>query len=430
MKETYTNDFIEFLDKATTAYQAVEACEEKLQAAGFKELSMTSNWSMEGNGKYYVKPYHSLLVAFTVAKEMHQLDCFRVIATHCDSPGFKVKPTPEIYNDQLVGLNTEVYGGPILRSWFDRPLSMAGKVALKSDNPLKPDLRLIDFKLPLLTIPSLAIHLIRDKSKQAEIDRQKDMLPVLGFINEETQKDNYLIQLIADKLGVKKETILDFDLHIYLAEKAQIIGSNQSLLSAPRIDNLAMVFASIESIIHSENESGINMAVCFDNEEIGSTTLQGADSSVLAMITEKIMHAYNKTNEQYQRMLFNSFMISADGAHAWHPNAPEKNDPTNKAILNGGLVIKQSAKKAYTSDCETVGAILHLSEKVGIKIQKYVNHSNVPGGMTLGPIVNKYLPFKAVDVGIPMLAMHSARELMGVHDFEDSIKLFTTFYCL
>ncbi len=428
MKQKITKDFLAFLEKATTPYQTVLEYERRLINAGFVRLNMEESWSMSPMGRYYVIPYDSVLVAFTVANEMHNLDRIKIIASHNDSPCFKIKPNPEMLDGNILKLNTEVYGGPILNTWMDRTLSIAGKVGLKSQDLFQPCIRYVDLNKILLTIPNIAIHMNKKVNEGLELNRQVDLLPVLGLWDKDNNKKDYLIQLISEALLVQPTDILDFDLYLYIAEKGAVIGADEQLISAPRLDNLAMVYTSFEALINSRNMNGIQMAVCFNHEEIGSTTLEGADSSLLSIITQRIMMAFNRSTEQFYRILNNSFMISADGAHGTHPNAPEKGDPTNEVRLNEGVTIKSSAKKHYSTDCESAAVFLQLCEKAGIKVQRFVNRSDLVGGKTLGPITSKYLPIRTVDVGIPMWAMHSAREVIGIDDFVDSLSVFKLFY--
>ncbi|PKM95173.1 MAG: M18 family aminopeptidase [Firmicutes bacterium HGW-Firmicutes-1] len=428
MENMVVADFLEFLEGATTPYQTVLECEKRLVKAGFVRLNMEESWSMTPKGRYYVIPYDSIIIAFTVANEMHNLDRIKVIASHNDSPCFKIKSNPEMLDGNILKLNTEVYGGPILNTWMDRTLSIAGKVGLRSEDIFKPIVKYVDMKKTIVTIPNIAIHMNRKVNEGIELNKQVDLLPVLGLWDKEKDKSGFLIQLISDAVGVQPSEVLDFDLYLYLAEKGAVIGVDEGLISAPRLDNLAMVYTSIEALMKSNNKSGIQMAVCFNNEEIGSTTIEGADSSLLSIIIQRIMAAFNRSTEQYYRMLNNSFMISADAAHGTHPNAPQKGDPTNEVRLNEGITIKSSAKKSYATDCESAAVFLQLCERAEIKVQRFANRSDMIGGMTLGPVVSKYLPIRTVDVGLPMWAMHSAREVIGLKDFVDSLKVFETFY--
>jgi aspartyl aminopeptidase len=428
--ENYTNDFLDFLKNATNPYHAVIECESILQENNFIKLSMEDEWNLEHGGKYYIIPYPSSIIAFTLGTNRLITDGFRIIASHTDSPCLKIKPMPEMVVENYMKVNTEVYGGPILNTWMDRLLSFGGRVVLKSDNIRKPKIRYIDYKKPVMTIPNLAIHMNSDINKGIELNKQKDLLPIMGQIDKDTNKEKYLLNLIGKEIGESPENILDYDLYVYLAEEGVVTGVDGEFVSAPRLDDLSMVYASIKGIINGEHKDGINIAACFDNEEIGSRTKQGADSNLFAIITERIAIALGKSKTQYYRMLSDSYMISADGAHGLHPNYPEKNDPTNKPTVNKGIAIKINASKKYSSDAVSIGVFQQLCEKEGVEVQKFVNRSDLTGGSTLGTIATKYLPISAVDIGVPMLAMHSSREIMGTNDFLDTIKLFTGFYNL
>lgn len=421
-------DFFDFLKTSTTAYQTVIECERRLRAAGFTKLNMKESWCIQPNGRYYVIPYDAILVAFTVASEMHSLNGFKIITSHNDSPCFKIKSKPEITYQNCLKLNTEVYGGPILNTWLDRLLSIAGKVVLKSEDVFKPKTAFVDLKKTVLTIPNLAIHMNSKINDGLALNPQIDLMPVLGVIDSSCETEGYLVKLIAKELQVDPSEILDFDLFVYLAEEGTLIGLDESLISAPRLDDLAMVYSSIEALIQTKYNNGVNIAVCFNHEEVGNTSIEGAESNLLAIITERILMGSNKTKEQYYRILDQSFMISADATHAHHPNLSEKGDVTNKVLMNKGITIKNSAKKNYGTESESAGVFIQLCNKALVPVQRFANRSDIAGGKTLGPIVSKYLPIKSVDVGLPMWAMHSSREVVGVKDFFDMLRVFQTFY--
>lgn len=423
-------DFLTFVEEATSPFHTVQACEKRLMKKGFAKLDFEMNWSLDGLGKYYVKPFPNMLVGFTNSKEMHLLDAFRIIASHNDFPGFKIKPIPEIKTDGFMKLNTEVYGAPIFSSWMDRLLSFSGVVVLKSENVLNPRMQLLDMKRPLLTIPNLAIHLNKDVNEGVKISAQKEMIPIIDLVETSFEKENYLVNLLAKELSVQPEEILDFDLTIYCAESGCLIGNNEDMISAPRLDNLSMVYASFEALMESSNSRGINMAVCFDHEEVGSTTHSGASSLLLADIMKRILIANNRTEEQYFRTYAKSFVISADVANGIHPNSQEKYDPTTRIHLNQGVAIKYSGKQKYATDAQSAGVLKQLCKLAGIQWQQLANHSDHPGGQSLGPLMNQFLPIRTVDAGIPILAMHSAREIIGKQDLLDIGSLFKIFYQL
>lgn len=424
----YTQGLLNFIDKATMAMTAVSESVRQLEENNFKELEFNCNWMVSPGGKYYVRPYPSMLVAFTVGKESYINSGFRMITSHTDSPGFRIKGNPDMVSGGYHKLNVDVYGGPILHTWMDRPLSVAGQVVLKSDKIFEPRKVEVDFRDAIMTIPSLAIHMDRKTNEGLALDRQRDLMPLVQMVTKTFEKEGYLNKVLAKKIGCDVEEILDFELFVYNCEKGQVIGLENDMISAPRLDNLGMVYGSIQALLKSEHEDGVNMIACFDNEEIGSNTKQGGDSMILHQIIERIGIALKKTPEQLYRLYESSFMISADGAHASHPNAVHKNDVTNEVVLNGGLVIKSSINQKYTTDAVSSGILQQICEKAEVPFQRFYIRSGIAGGATLGTLANKYLPIKSVDMGVPMLAMHSARELVGVKDLDDCIKAFEVFF--
>ncbi|BEP29837.1 M18 family aminopeptidase [Helicovermis profundi] len=428
MKKNSVKEFVNYIDIATTPIQAVSHSIDILKNNGFEQLNFNKKWNLVKGNKYFIRPYSTSLVAFSVGSEFSVNDGLKIITSHTDTPTYKIKPNPEINSSGYLKLNTEVYGGPIFNSWFDRPISLAGQIVLKSDNIFEPKIVEIDFRKPLLIIPSLAIHFNRKVNKGVEVNPQKDLLPLMKTIEKDFETKNYLMGLLAEQAGCEVDEILDFDLYLYVTEKAETVGLTEEFISSPRIDNLSMVFSSFEALINSKNSKGINIAVGFDNEEIGSTTKQGADSTIFRQIVERILLALEVKEEDKYNLFNKSFMISADGAHAVHPNVIEKNDITNFPLVNSGIAVKVSAKQSYATDSISSAIFSQICEKADVPFQKFVNRSDEPGGKTLGPIAGKYLPIKTIDVGLPMLSMHSARELMGAKDLIESIKIFKTFF--
>ncbi|WP_292470972.1 M18 family aminopeptidase [Methanolobus sp.] len=423
----YISDFFGFIKKATTAVQTVDAIRERLDSEGFLELDMNEPWTLNASRKYYLTPYPSMLVGFTIGSGESLRKGVKMIAAHTDSPGFRIKPSPEVNSQGMLTLNVERYGGPILNTWFDRPLSIAGRIAVKSDEVLKPKVIHLDIQRPILIIPNLAIHMNNEVNKGVEIKVQKEMQPILTQLIEDEIKENYLLDLVAEEAGVACEDILDMDLNVYCSEEGILVGAKEEFISCPRIDDLSMVYTAMEALVESKQKDGISMVAFMDNEEIGSRTRQGADSVMLGTILERVLTG---TEQEFTRQVMNSFVISADGAHGLHPNYSEKTDITNKPVMNRGIAIKISGNRSYASEVETIAAFQQLCDRAGVKYQKFVNHSDQPGGTTLGPLLSKYLPIHVVDVGVPMLAMHSTRELMGKQDFLDSIEIFRTFFQL
>ncbi|WP_422678911.1 M18 family aminopeptidase [Clostridium tarantellae] len=431
MEKVIAQGLIDFLYNSPTAFQAVENIEEILELKGFKELKENEKWHLEPKGKYFVTKNNSAIVAFQIGSGDLSEYGFKIIGAHTDSPGFRIKPNSDItVENTYIKLNTEVYGGPILNTWFDRPLALAGRVTLLSDNPLKPINKFINIKKPILIIPNLAIHMNREINEGVKIDRQKDTLPLLALVKETLEKNNYLLNLLAQELGCERTNILDFELCPYEFEKGCLMGLNNEFISAGRLDNLAMVHAGIKALIDTEANLATNIMMCFDNEEVGSSTKQGGDSNFLSIVLERINIALGKNREDFFRALAESFMISADLAHAVHPNKGEMHDPTVRPVLNGGPVIKIAASQSYTSDSDSSAVYEAICRRAGVNVQKFVNRSDLRGGSTIGPISSTHLPIRSVDIGTPILAMHSIRELGTVKDHCDCIKSFEEFYKL
>ena len=425
----FAKNLVDFIYESPTAFHAIETSEELLKVNGFKKLEATEKWNIEKGGKYYTTKNSSAIVAFTVNTDDLTKDGFRMIGSHSDSPSFRVKPNPEMEVEKTyLKLNTECYGGPILNTWLDRPLAIAGRVILKGDNILKPVETLVNINRPVCIIPNLAIHMNRSINEGVALNKQKDMLPFVGLLNETLEKDNFLLNTVANELGRKSEEILDFDLFLYEYEKGSLIGVNEELISSGRLDNLAMSHASLHALINAEAKSGVNMTVVFDNEEVGSSTKQGADSNMLINILERISLCLGQDREDFLRSLYSSFMISADLAHAVHPNVTEKHDPTNRPVMGRGPVIKINANQAYTSDSYSISKYKTICKEAGVNYQEFVNRSDERGGSTIGPISSTHIDIPSVDVGSPILAMHSIRELGCVEDHMDIYKTFKKFY--
>jgi len=335
-----------------------------------------------------------------------------------------------VSENTYIKLNTEVYGGPILNTWLDRPLALAGRVILKGDNPLFPESKLVNINKPIMIIPNLAIHMNREVNEGIALNKQVDMLPMAGLINDQFEKDNFLVKILSEELTVDPKDILDFDLFIYEYEKGSIIGLEKEFISSGRLDDLEAVHGGVTALIKSQTPKATNVLVCFDNEEVGSSTKQGADSPMLTNILERIVLALDGNREDYFRALSKSFIISADAAHAVHPNKGEKSDPTNKPLINKGPAIKLAANQSYTSDSDSTSVFKALCEKAQVPVQKFVNRSDERGGSTIGPISSTHLNIRSVDIGTPMLAMHSIRELCGVMDHYYVAKAFEEFYNL
>lgn len=415
--KSFAREVIEFIDESPSTYHVVKNCSDILDENGFERIMPREKWEIKKGGKYFLKKSSSTIIAFTVGEDFDVKNGFKIFGAHTDSPCFRIKPSPEIVTENVVRLNTEVYGGPILSTWFDRPLSIAGRVIVKGENSFFPRTVKIKIDEPLLTIPNLAIHQNREVNNGVKIDKQNDVLPVISLINKNFEREGYLERVILEKTGIKKEDIIDFDLYLYATEKGCLLGANEEFMSSPKIDNLASVYTGLIGLLEAEeNQDRINIFVAFDNEEIGSATKQGADSNYLLNTLERISLALGLSRGDFLQMLESSYILSADAAHAAHPAHLGKTDPTNRGRINEGISIKISAKQKYTSDGYSIAVIKQLIEGTEIQIQPFVNESNELGGSTIGPISSTHLDIDGVDLGVPMLAMHSVRELCGIFD--------------
>lgn len=411
---SYTGSLLNFISSSTSPYHTVFTAQDYLMKNDFEELSLDTDWKIELEKKYFVKIYDSTLIAFIPHQAMR--DGMRIAVSHTDFPCLKIKPKAQIIQDKYGKLNVEVYGGMILNTWLDRPLSLAGKVALKGDDVFTPKVEFVDFRRPLMTIPNLAIHMDRNVNDGKALNKQKEMLPIAFMQGDEDDAQDCLLNLLAEQLNCEKEAILSYDLTVYQTESPCYLGFNSEFISSPRLDNITSVKACVEGIIADKRKSGLDVVVLFDNEEVGSRTKQGGASLILSNMLERIYSACGYSRQVFLADLAKSFMLSIDVAHALHPNYLEKNDVTNKPILNHGLAIKMAASQSYAGDAEAIAIIKALCEKYKIDYQMYVNRSDIPGGSTIGSIASALLSMRTLDIGVPILAMHSAREMMGKYD--------------
>ena len=421
-------ELLKYINSAVSPYHAVEGAVKEFETAGFEKLDIREKWNLKKGGKYYVKPYGTTVFAFTVGKKTGNDTDIHLAAAHTDFPCLHVKPAAEYASGDYLRVNTEVYGGPILNTWLDRPLSLAGRAALKGKDIYSPKMVLVDVKKPVLSIPNLAVHMNREVNKGVELKKQTDMIPLLGMISDKLNKDSYFIDFLAKQLKVKTEEILDFDLYVYNAEEGCLTGMDEEFIQSPRLDNLTSCFALVKAITTNEREKGINFAALYDNEEIGSNTKQGADSAILTMVFEKIFASLGMDKCGLNEAIMRSFLFSVDVAHAIHPNHREKYDPVNYSYMNEGVTLKINSNQRYTFDTEAVAIAGELCRKAGVKYKKFVNNSDIAGGGTLGPIISSWLPMLTVDVGVPLLAMHSARETMGIEDQVHLNNMMSAFY--
>lgn len=419
-----TEILFDLLKRGVSAVQAVGVCEERLENAGFERLEYKEAWELRAGGRYYVNHHDTTLFAFTVGEKWTESIApqIRIAAAHTDFPSLRIKPSADVTSGGYAQVNVEVYGGAILNTWLDRPLGIAGRVAVRSGDVFAPIVREFVSEKSLLTIPNLAIHMNRDVNKGVELNKQTQMLPLIGLaaadiLPPEQRRRDYFLSFLAEELSVEKDDILDFELTVYCKEEPEYIGIADEFISAPRLDNLTSCSVLVSGLIDGVRDEGINLIALFDHEEIGSRSKQGAGSILLHDLLLRILKEIGR-EKTAQSDLYQSMILSADVAHGLHPNYAGKMDITNKPVLGGGLCIKEASSQSYATDCEAVAVIQQICEAKSIPYQKFVNRSDMPGGGTLGAIASALLPVRTVDIGIPLLAMHSARELMGTADLQ------------
>ena len=426
------NNLLNFLNDSPVNFLAVKTVASILDSAGYQRVDAEDTLPMLAPGsKIYTTKNDSSIYAFRIGKQSMADAGFRMICAHCDSPTFRIKPNAEMTSEGgIVRLNTEVYGGPIMSTWMDRPLSLAGRVILRTEDVMHPRTALLHIKRPLLTIANLAIHFNRQVNDGVKLSKQKDMLPLLGIISNELESGNMLMNVICEELLVSAADSIDFDLYLYDTTPACIVGVHDEFISAGRLDDLSMVHAGLTALLDTDKDTPevTSVLAIFDNEETGSQTKQGAGSPFLSQMLQRIVCKLGGSLEDFYRSVEKAFMVSADNAHAWHPNYSEKYDPTNHPVLGGGPAIKFNAAQKYASDAVSAAVFANICEKAGVPCQRFVNHSDVAGGSTLGNILASSLPLRGVDMGNPILGMHSVRETGSVKDHEYCIAAFSTFY--
>ena len=415
-----SRDLIHFIAKSPSPFHAVRGIKAALLYAGFTEIREEDTWQIEKGGKYVVTRNGSALMAFTVPEE--GAEAFHITASHCDSPTFKIKEDPEIADGPYVKLNVEGYGGMIMSTWLDRPLSVAGRLLVTENGHLAEKLVAIDGTM--LVIPSVAIHMDRSVNQHKEWKVQKDMLPLYGMTGAKTP----FMDVIAAAAKVKAEDILAHDLTLYSRVPAAIWGEEREFISSPKLDDLQCAFACFRGFTQGQKEKYISVYALFDNEEVGSATSQGAGSTFLANTLERLARSLGYSYDETMAMIARSFMISADNAHSVHPNHPEYADPVNRPVINGGIVIKYSAAQKYATNAFSAAYFKKLCKDHDIPTQTFTNHSDNPGGSTLGNISNTVIAMPTVDIGLPQLAMHSSYETAGVKDTAYLVDAVTKFY--
>ena len=418
----------DFLEKAVSPFHSVKAGISLLEEKGFTPLSLSHTWSLTPGKAYYTRVFGSTLLAFRIGRKPRSH--LHIATAHTDFPCLRIKPHAEIQTQQYGKLNVEVYGGMIRNTWLDRPLSLAGKIVLRSDDAYHPDVRYVDARRPLLTIPHLAIHMNPTVNEGEKLNPQKDMLPLFTLTDRDSYGDDrsVFLQFLADEFSLQAADILSYELTVYPTEPPCLLGRNNEFISASRLDNQTSVYACLMGLIHGTSTDGINLIALFDNEEVGSRSKQGAASLVCPQILQRIYTGLGYTESELWADMSGGYVFSLDAAHAYHPNYPDKTDPTNLPVLNGGPVLKIACSQTYAGDAEAIAIARSLCESQDIPCQFFLNRSDMRGGSTLGSLLSANMPMRTMDIGLPLLAMHSARETMGAADQEALQKLMTLFF--
>lgn len=420
MYQEIAQGLLHFISKSPTSFHAAEGIKKALLYAGFEELPEDTSWTVKKGGRYVVTRNGSALMAFTIPE--NGADKFHIFASHSDSPTFKIKEHPEMTEGPYVKLNVEGYGGMIMSTWLDRPLSVAGRIICKEEGKLVTHLVAVD--KDLLVIPSLAIHMNRAVNEGYAWNIQKDLLPLYGMSGAK----GTFMKTVAEAAGVDEKTILGHDLFLYSRIPGSVWGAEKEFISSGRLDDLQCAFGSFRGFYEGKKENSIAIYALFDNEEVGSTTKQGAASTFLYNVITRLTAALGLSYDDTMAMLARSFMISGDNGHALHPNYPEVTDPTNRPVLNGGIVIKFNSRQKYCTDGYSAAFFRSLCQDADVPTQDFVNRSNILGGSTLGNISNTQVALPTVDIGLPQLAMHSSWETAGVKDTEYLVKAAARFF--
>ena len=411
----------------TSPVQVVRFASDYLREAGFQELAEDTALRTEAGGKYFITPFPDVIFAFTRGQRNSPMLSMRMAFAHVDQPCFKVKGNPSFKNLGCSQLNVEVYGGMKDHTWFDRPLGLSGMIVRKGEDAFHPIVSYYDSKRPVAVIPGLAIHMQRDANKGWQIDRQKELMPLTGLAGGGWSEEDFLC-FLAREIGVAASEILTFDLNLYNFDPPQLCGLENELLVSPRLDNLVSVSALLESLVEGERTRGINLIGLFNHEEVGSVSKSGANSELLSGILHQIALSVGAGPEETRTALERSCYLSVDGAQAAHPNYPDRADATTRAILGRGTAVKVNSSQKYASDVLMHAVLKGLAEKYDFPLQEINDRNTIPGGRTLGPMIGAHIPMAGCDVGVPMLAMHSARETMAIDDYDSLCQLITAFF--
>lgn len=421
MKNEYAKSVLDFIKKSPSCFHAIKNLSDELKQNGFTELSEKKRWNLSENQKYFVTRNNSSIIAFSIPKK--DFSGFKITASHSDSPSFKIKENPEMKSNGCVKLNVERYGGMLMNPWFDRPLSIAGRIVTNNMEE-----KLVNFDKDLVIIPNLSIHFSRDANDGHKISTQTEMMPIISLDEKFSLK-----KLIAENANVEESNILGYDLFLYNRNDGTFWGAEDEFIASPKLDDLECVYSTFKGFLNSSKTESNNTTICnvfavFDNEEVGSSSRQGADSTFLQDTLKRINICLNRDEQDFMTAIANSFLISADNAHAIHPNYADKSDPINRPKINAGIVIKSNASQKYTSDALSSANFKRICQKAAVPYQIFTNNSNVAGGSTLGNISTSHVSILSVDIGLAQWAMHSPFESAGSKDIEYLIKAITTFY--
>lgn len=415
------------LKKGISPYRTVSFARHYLLENGYQELRMDEAWEGCDQGKYFIRPFPDVLFAFSAGQARKGRMPLRMAFAHVDQPSFRLKGRPDFKSMGCAMLNVEVYGGMVDHTWFDRPLGISGVVALRGENAFSPRTEFYTSKRPVAVIPGLAIHMNREMNQGWKIDRQKELMPLAGLAGGHWNEDQFL-HFLAGELQVKESEILSWDLSLYNYDEPMICGLDKELLCSPRLDNLVSVAALLGSLVEGERDRGINLIGLFNHEEIGSLSKSGADSVLLHEVVSRILSGAGCSPDQVLASMAAGTYLSVDGAHAAHPNYPDRCDTTTRAYLGQGCTIKVNGSQKYASDYRMIAVLKGLAEKYDIPLQEINDRNNIRGGTTLGPMIGAGLAMTGCDIGVPMLSMHSARETMCIQDYESLCQILTAYF--
>lgn len=420
MEQDISRRLLAFLDASPSCYHTVENLKAELLENGYEQLWEARPWRLAEGGRYFAVRGDSSLIAFRVPRR--EFAGFMIAAGHSDSPTFKIRETAEVPSaGGCVRLSVEPYGGMVMRSWLDRPLSVAGRVMVREGGRIVP--RLVNVDRDLLVIPSVAIHMDREVNKGTALKANTDMLPLLGM-----GEPGVFRRLVAESARAAEEDLLSTELFLYPRTPGTVTGAGGEFVASPRLDDLQCVFGCLRGFLAAEESASVPVLCVFNNEEVGSGTMQGADSTFLTDVLERISGALGRSGEEHRAALANSFLVSADNAHAVHPAHPEYADAGEFPVLNGGVVIKYNANQRYTTDAVSAAAFRQVCEGAGVPVQRYSNRADLPGGSTLGNISTAHLSIYSVDIGLPQLAMHTAYEVAGARDTAYLVQAMTAYF--